>query len=398
MLILRDATYWDGDSDEVRPADIVCAGPEVRAVHGRGEAPRATADDRELDLGGQYVLPGLIDGHAHLVWSSGQDPAEVAEADGEQLTVLRAGAHAREHLAAGVTTIVDLGSNWDVAISVARAVDTGVFEGPSVIAAGRTVIMTGGHDPFWGVQSDGVDAVVRAVRGQAFRGAKIIKTAATGGVYGRPEGEDVHDGELTYAELEAMATEAHRRGLKVAAHALGTEGIRDAVRAGIDIIEHGVFLDDALVEEMVRRGTYLCPTVAIYRAIAAASKTGSAPAYAAHKAERVVDAHRASVAMALDAGIPLVAGTDAGSPGMPHGNLVAELEALVDCDVPVPTALRAATSTAADALGRPELGRVRPGASADLVVTEGNPFDGVDALRTPAAVIRAGQVVRFPAL
>ncbi|UYM07682.1 metal-dependent hydrolase family protein [Solicola gregarius] len=394
MLILRDAAYWDGESDEVRRADITCGHDEIRAVHARGAAPRAADSDVELDLAGRYLLPGLIDGHAHLVWSSGQDPAETVEADGEQLTVLRAAMHAREHLAAGVTTIADLGSNWDIAISVARAIETGVFDGPTVIAAGRTVIMTGGHDPFWGVASDGVDAVVRAVRGQAFRGAGIIKTAATGGVYGRPKGEDVHDGELSYPELAALAGEAHRRGLKVAAHALGTEGIRDAVRAGIDIIEHGVFLDDALVGDMVQRGTYLCPTVAIYRSIADAATTGSAPAYATRKAERVVDAHRTSVAKALEAGIPLVAGTDAGSPGMPHGNLVAELEALVDCGVPVVTALRAATSTAADALGRPELGRVRPGASADLVVTDRNPFEGVDALRAPTTVIRSGQVIR----
>ena len=394
MLILRAATYWDGESEDVRPCDIVCDGAVIHAVHPAGQAPRPGADDVDLDLSGAYLMPGMIDSHAHLVWSSSQDPAEVVESDGEQLTVLRAAEHAREHLAAGVTTVVDLGSNWDVAIAVARAIDSGMCDGPSVVAAGRTVIMTGGHDPFWGVHSDGVDAVVRAVRGQAFRGAKIIKTAATGGVYGRPEGEDVHDGELSFAELEALATEAHRRGLKVAAHALGTEGIRDAVRAGIDIIEHGVFLDPDIVSDMTRCGTYLCPTIAIYRSIAAAATTGSAPAYAAAKAERVVATHRDSVAMAMEAGIPLIAGTDGGSPGMPHGNLVAEIEALVDCEVPVPMALRAATSTAADALGRPDLGRIRPGASADLVVTEHNPFEDVAALRAPVTVIRAGKVVR----
>ena len=394
MFVLRGASYWDGESEEVRPSDVVCHGATVHAVHPAGQGPRTGADDVEVDLNGTYLVPGMIDSHTHLVWSSSQDPAEVVESDGEQITVLRAAEHAREHLAAGVTTVVDLGSNWDVAIAVARAIDSGVFDGPSIVAAGRTVIMTGGHDPFWGVHSDGVDAVVRAVRGQAFRGAKIIKTAATGGVYGRPEGEDVHDGELSFAELEALATEAHRRGLKVAAHALGTEGVRDAVRADIDIIEHGVFLDADIVNDMNHRGTYLCPTIAIYRSIAEAAATGSAPAYAAAKAKQVVAAHRDSVAMALDAGIPLIAGTDGGSPGMPHANLVAEIEALVDCGVPVPMALRAATSTAADALGRSNLGRIRPGATADLVVTERNPFEAVDTLRTPITVIRGGKVIR----
>src|SRR5699024_2206295 len=156
VQILRGAAIWDGESEEVRPCDVVCDGGVIRAVHPAGRAPRAAGDDTDVDLSGTYLMPGLIDSHTHLVWSSSQDPAEVVESDGEQLTVLRAAQHAREHRAAGVTTVVDLGSNWDVAIAVARAVDTGVLDGPRVIAAGRTVIMTGGHDPFWGVHSDGV--------------------------------------------------------------------------------------------------------------------------------------------------------------------------------------------------------------------------------------------------
>lgn len=391
MLILRGASCWDGEADEVHRCDVVCDGATIQAVHSAGQTPKPAGDDVEVDLDGRYLLPGLIDSHTHLVWSSGHDPAANVESEGEQLTVLRAAAHAGEHLAAGVTTVVDLGSNWDAAIAVARGVETGAVDGSTVIASGRTVIMTGGHDPFWGIHSDGVDAVVRAVRGQVFRGAQIIKTAATGGVYGRPEGEDVHDSELGLAELEALATETHRRGLLVAAHALGTEGIRDAVHAGIDIVEHGVFLDEDIVEEMVDRGTYLCPTIATYRSIAAAATTGSAPTYAAAKAEHVVDAHQRSLALALDAGIPLIAGTDAGSPGMPHGNLVAEIEALTDSGVPTPTALRAATSTAADALRRPGLGRIGPGAVADLLATQHNPLEQVDTLRTPTSVIHRGK-------
>ncbi len=208
----------------------------------------------------------------------------------------------------------DLGGNWDAAISVARAVDRSVIEGPTILASGRTVIMTGGHDPFWGVPCDGPDAVVRGVRTQVAAGAHVIKTAATGGVYGQVEGEEAGASELTYEELAALAGEAHRRGRRVAVHALGTEGIRNAVRAGVDTVEHGVFLTEDIVAAMAERGTVLCPTVAVYRRMA----QGSAPGYAVRKAAEVVTAHRESIAMARNAGLSIIAGTDAGAPGMPH--------------------------------------------------------------------------------
>ncbi|MDQ3527135.1 MAG: amidohydrolase family protein [Actinomycetota bacterium] len=204
----------------------------------------------------------------------------------------------------------DLGGNWDAAISVARAVDRSVIEGPTILASGRTVIMTGGHDPFWGVPCDGPDAVVRGVRTQVAAGAHVIKTAATGGVYGQVEGEEAGASELTYEELAALAGEAHRRGRRVAVHALGTEGIRNAVRAGVDTVEHGVFLTEDIVAAMAERGTVLCPTVAVYRRMA----QGSAPGYAVRKAAEVVTAHRESIAMARNAGLSIIAGTDAGAP------------------------------------------------------------------------------------
>lgn len=393
-LILRNATYWDGDSLNPCYGDVTCDDGVITGIHEPGRAHRAGDDDVEIDLDGSFLLPGLIDAHVHLVWSGGPDPAALVEQEGEQLTVLRAGNHARAHLNAGITTIRDLGSNWDVAISVARAIDRGAIEGPTVIASGRTVIMTGGHDGFWGVASDGADAVVRAVRGQVLRGAGVIKTAATGGVYGRAEGEEVDDSELTFEELSALAHEAHRRGRKVAAHALGTEGIRNAVRAGVDTIEHGVFLTEDIVAEMSRRRTVLCPTTETYYRIAESATTGNAPAYAVHKAGRVVEGQRVSVQMALDAGIPVIAGTDAGAPGMPHPTLVDELERLVEYGLTTHQALRAATSLAADALGNDRIGRIRAGARADLVMVDGDPFTSVDALRGLWGVVRAERVVR----
>jgi len=393
-LTLRRVTYWDGESADPRAGDITCDQGRITGIFDAGEAPAVKDGDIEVDLAGSFLLPGLIDAHVHLVWSGVPDPAALVAEEGEQLTVLRAGRHARAHLDAGITTIRDLGSNWDVAISVARAVDRGAITGPTVIASGRTIIMTGGHDGFWGIPSDGTDAVVSAVRGQVARGAGVIKTAATGGVYGRADGEEVDDSELTYEELRALTHEAHRRGRKVAAHALGTEGIHNAVRAGVDTVEHGVFLTEELIADMVGQGTILCPTVETYRRIAESAVTGNAPDYAIQKAARVVETHQVSLQMALDAGVPIIAGTDAGAPGMPHPTLVDELERLVEYGLSVDQALRAATSLAADAVGMPDAGRISLGARADLIMLDEDPFKSVDALHHVWGVMRGQHMVR----
>lgn len=387
-LILRRANVWDGESHDLREADVVCDGGRVTALQHPGSTHPAL-DDEVVDVDGAAVLPGLIDAHVHLVWSAGQDPAQVVDRDGEQLTIIRAAENARAHLHAGVTTVVDLGSNWDVAIAVAQAVDMGHLHGPRIVAAGRTVAMTGGHDPFWVNACDGPDSVVRGVREQVFKGAGIIKTAATGGVYGRAHGEQIGASELTAEELSALTGEAHRRGLKVAAHSLGTEGIRNAVQAGIDIIQHGVLLTEEIAAAMAERGTVLCPTLAVYRTIA----QGDGPAYAVAKAAEVVRAHARSVEMAVQAGVPLIAGTDAGSPGMPHPSLRAELRALQEIGLPPIEILKSATSRAADALGL-SAGRVRVGAPADLILLNGDPLVDPTVATVPWGVVSRQRLVR----
>lgn len=388
-LMLGSAQYWDGESEELRAGDIVCDDGVVTDILPAGGA-RPTDEDVALDVAGATVLPGLIDAHVHLVWSGGTDPVGVVDREGEQLTLLRAAGHARDQLHAGITTVRDLGSNWDIAIHVARAIDRGAIEGPTVVASGRTVIMTGGHDAFWGLPSDGVDGVVRGVRTQVAQGAEVIKTAATGGAYGQADGEEVTASELTYEELAALTAEAHRRGRKVAVHALGTDGIRNAVRAGVDTVEHGVFLTEDIVDQMGQRGTVLCPTTAVYARMAG----GQAPPYAVRKAQDIVSAHRRSIAMALEAGIFVIAGTDAGAPGMPHPSLFDEIETLTEYGVRPLDALRGATSRAADALDRPASGRIRPGAPADLALVDRNPLDDPSALRSIWGVVRGQQIVR----
>lgn len=386
--VVRGGVVFDGETDDLVAADVVCTDGVITEVD-RSRRVRVDGDATVVDAAGAAVLPGLVDGHVHLVWSSGADPADDVERDGEQMTVVRAARNARAQLAGGVTTIADLGSNWDVAITIARAIERGHVEGPTVLAAGRTVAMTGGHDPFWVNMCDGVDAVTRGVREQAYAGAGIIKTAATGGVYGQAHGEDVGASELSADELRAIATESRRRGLTSAAHALGAQGILDAVRGGIDVIEHGVFLTDEIVEAMVEMGTVLCPTLSVYQTIAG----GSAPDYAVAKAVEVVRAHTRSLQMAIEAGVPIIAGTDAGSPGIPHPNLAAELRSLHEAGLPAVDVLKAATSRAADALGAAGRGRIRAGDAADLVLVSGDPLADPAVVGEPTHVIKGGRPV-----
>ncbi len=389
---LRDILLWDGERPDPAPADIAIRDGKIEAVLAPGSTE---AEDALLvDLQGAFVMPGLVDMHVHLVWSGGPDPAAVVAAAGEQATTIRAVVNARAQVEAGITTVRDLGGNADIAVSLARAIDRGDLEGPTVIASGRTVIMTGGHDPFWGVFSDGPHEVVRAVRQQAMIGAGVIKLAATGGVYGRAEGEDIGQSELTREEMTAAVGEAHRRGLRVAAHAVGRDGIRDAVLAGVDTIEHGNFLDEEIVAAMRKQGTALCPTLAIYRTIAE-NVGGDIPEYASAKARTAVAAHRQSFQMALEAGLDIVAGTDAGSCGTRHPALLDEMRLMNNYGMSTEAVLRAATTTAGRVAGRPgTVGTVRPGSSADLLVLDGVPLDDLNWIRSPRAVIRAGAPVR----
>ena len=364
----RAAWLLDGRADEPRRDAALLV--EDRRIAWVGAAADLPAGAPVHDQGDATLLPGLIDLHAHLVWSGGGDPAGLVEQEGFGLTLLRAYANARANLRAGVTTVVDLGSNWDVAILVGRAVRRGILPGPTVIAAGRSVAMTGGHDPFWANMADGPDAVLRAVRQQRDAGAEILKLAATGGVYGRAEGEEVGHAELSAEELAVAVREAHRFGLKVAAHAVGHEGIANCLAAGVDLIHHGIMADDEQLRAMVAGGATLVPTLIPYRQIAA-NAGGSIPAYAVTKARPLVERHAGVVRRALELGVRIGAGSDAGSPELPHPAVHQELRCLVSAGLTAAQAVRAATSDAAAALGLGDrVGTLEAGMHADVLAVD----------------------------
>jgi imidazolonepropionase-like amidohydrolase len=391
--LIGNVTLIDGTGGEPDAAAWLLVEDGRIADIGRGAAPRGPFDG-VVDAGGRACLPGLIDLHVHLCWDGSADPVTVNARDGHELTLLRMARHAEDTLTRGVTTIRDVGSIADLSLVLERAIRGGVLRGPRLVACGRTLVMTGGHDPFWGVFCDGPWACVKGVRGQAYRGARVIKVAATGGVYGRAEGEDVGTSELGLEELRAACAEAHRLGLRVAAHAVGRDGIDNSVAAGCDTIEHGIFASDEALRRMASEGRFLTPTLYIYRGIA----EGGGPDYARRKAIACAEQHPRTVAHARQLGIAITAGSDSGSPGARHPALFAELRELVNRGGFTPLdAITAATATNARALGLDgEIGTLRPGRQADILIVQGDPARDVTALERPWAVMQNGQWVRTP--
>jgi imidazolonepropionase-like amidohydrolase len=389
--LIIGATLIDGTG--AAPASgsfVLVEGGRIREV-GRGAPPKG--EGPVVDLEGRALLPGLIDLHVHLCWDGSLDPVVVNEREGPELTLLRMAGHARATLEKGVTTVRDVGCVHDLSLHLDRAIRAGAVPGPRLVACGRTVVMTGGHDPFWGVFCDGPWAVAAGVRGQAYKGARVIKVCATGGVYGRPEGEEVGHTEHSREELEAACREAHRLGLRVASHSVGREGIDNAVAAGCDTIEHGIFASDDALGRLAERGGFLTPTLFTYRNIA----EGNAPDYARRKAVACAEQHPKTVARARALGVAITAGSDSGSPSAPHPALFRELGDLVSRGGLSPLeAITAATATNARALGlEREIGRVAPGLAADLLVVDGDPADDVLALERGFGVMQAGRWVRL---
>jgi imidazolonepropionase-like amidohydrolase len=387
--LIENVTLIDGTGEAPVPGSWVLVEDDRIAEVRRG-VPPAGADAR-IDLGGRFCLPGLIDLHVHLCWDGSADPVQVNAHEGHDLTLLRMVRHARQTLERGVTTVRDVGCVEDLSLVLDRAIRAGLVPGPRLIACGRTIVMTGGHDPFWGVFCDGPWACRAGVRGQAYRGARVIKVAATGGVYGRAEGEEVGTSELGLEELRAACDEAHRLGLRVATHAVGREGIDNSVAAGCDTIEHGIFASDDALKRMSAEGRYLTPTLFIYRHIA----EGAGPEYARRKAIACAERHPKTVARARELGVIIAAGSDSGSCGAPHPALFAELDDLVSRGglTPLET-ITAATVTNARALGlEREIGTVAPGRHADLLFVEEDPSKDVRALDRAWAVMQSGRWV-----
>jgi len=377
-IYVADVTLFDGRAVK-RRRGVLFGSEGIAWVGPHARSPREARSAREVEGAGRTLLPGLIDTHVHLQFDGGSDfEKESKELTTAGFAAVKAAVNAKRNLDAGVTTVRDLGGMGGASIDVAKAVAAGLIPGPRILASGHALTVTGGHghNVAFAREVDGVDAMRRAVREEIRHGATTIKLIATGGVLtpGIPESFTA----FTSEELEAAVREAHQRDHPVAAHAIGADGIRAAVLAGVDSVEHCNQLTPATAREMATRGTFRSPTICAIRGIL--DHPDEVPEYAVEKAARIEADSRKSHRTALGAGVRHVCGTDAGTPFNPHGNAAQELLHMIDWGMRPLDALRAATATGAELLRLDDVGTIEAGKRADLVLVDGDPVDDPRAL------------------
>jgi imidazolonepropionase-like amidohydrolase len=395
----------DGVSSAPRErVTIVVDGGRIAAIESGFRA--AGAGDEAVDLSGATVLPGFMDMHVHLTSeysrTSEIDSVKKSEADRAYDSVV----YARRTLMAGFTAVRNLGDQWNTSIALRRAIDAGKVEGPRIFTSGRSIGTRGGHadasnsfgpfltseDPRLDTVCNGADDCREAVRQRYKDGADSIKITATGGVLSIAKSGSAP--QFTDQELVAVISTAHDYGMKVAAHAHGAEGIRRAVRNGIDSIEHGTFADDEGIRLMKEEGTHYVPTISAGRWVYDhAQDPDYFPAIVRPKALEVGPQIQQTFARAWKAGVRIMFGTDCGV--CAHGDNAKEFGYMVDAGMPVMDAIRSATIVPARYLGVDDrLGSLEPGKTADIVAVPGNPLDDVHVLERVSFVMKDGVIYK----
>ena len=383
---------------------VVVDGQRIAAIESGYTAP--AAGDKVIDLKSSTVTPGWIDCHVHL--DQQQSPASVLE--GFQLNpgdwALQGAFYAKKTLLAGFTTVRNLGDHGNSTLALRRAINLGMIDGPRIYSAGKSIATTGGHaDPTNGRSHDlmgdpgpiesvitGPDEGRKAVRQHYKDGVDVIKITATGGVLSQATSGMAP--QFTPEELKAIIDTAHDYGLKVAAHAHGTEGMKRAIEAGIDSIEHGTFMTDEVIALMKSHGTYYVPTISAGKFVAEKAKIdGYFTPVVRPKAALIGPLIQATFQRAYQSGVKIAFGTDQGV--APHGDNAMEFVFMVEAGMPPMAAIQSATREAAKLIGvDKDIGTVETGKFADLVAVPGDLLADIKLVMKPNFVMKAGVVYK----
>ncbi len=370
--VLENATVYVEDDKIVSIADTDAGLPE---------------NTQRIPIGNAMLFPGFIDCHVHLIMDGQSDPIAALAGESAVISTLKSAKNSWATLKAGITTVRDMGGKDGIDLGLKQAIESGLIKGPRVLASGHLICMTGGHG--WPIarEADGPDDVRRAAREQIKAGADQVKFMATGGVL--TPAVEPGSAQLTCEEMKAGIEEAHKAGKKTATHAMGSQGILDALHAGIDSIEHGIYLTDEIISFMKKNKIFYVPTIAAMYHIGKMGVKAGIPAWAVEKNNIVTPHHKESVKKAHKAGIAIAMGTDAGTPFNYHGKNLMEIPLLVRHGLSPMEALVAATDTASQVLGMENrIGTIEQGKMADLVLVKHNPLEDIDILNEADIIIR----------
>ncbi|MBC7572512.1 MAG: amidohydrolase family protein [Spirosoma sp.] len=402
--LIHCGNLFTGTSNDMQPQmTVVVEGNKITAVQ-KGFTP-ATGQDKVLDMKDKTVLPGLIDMHVHLESETRRGGAIDGFTSNPPDIAYQAAKHAKTTLMAGFTTVRDLGGSG-VNVSLRNAINQGLVDGPHIITAGKTIATTGGHaDPTNGYRKNlmgdpgPVDGVIngpedarKAVRQRYKEGSDLIKITATGGVLSNAK--DGSGPQFTEEEVKAVVDAAKDYGFAVAAHAHGAEGMKRAIRAGVQTIEHGTLMDDEAIELFKKYGTYYVPTIIAGKTAAdSARRFGYYPALVTPKALAIGPKIQATFTKAYKAGVNIAFGTDAGV--FIHGYNAKEFEYMVEAGMPAVAAIRSALLTNAKLLGmESQIGSIEPGKLADIIAVADNPIQTIKTLQTVQFVMKDGKVYK----
>lgn len=381
--VFKNGMVIDVINETIQSLDILVENDRITQI---GKDLKA---DTTVDLAGQYVMPGLFNCHVHMCMPP--DPAVNYQLSDATRTVKTLG-HLKQYLASGTTFIRDVGGFNYIDIDLRELANTKQIVAPHMQVSGKNICMTGGHGWQMGREADGVDDCRKASREQLKAGADWIKVMATGGVM--TKGVEPGASQLSEEEMRAIIEEAHKVGKKTCTHAQGMEGIKNALRAGIDSIEHGFYMDDWCFEFMKENRVFLVPTLAAPYWIKEKGTAAGIPAYAVEKVHRTMDDHKATFQKAYQAGVQIALGTDAGTPLNPHDKTAFEAVLMHQAGMTSWDILKAATIQGAKLCDvQDKLGSIEVGKLACLAIFKDNPINKVETLLDCQMTVLDGQIV-----